>query len=249
MFKIKCIDTLNVSSKILLGTGILHTRKLTNFDIMKVMFNYLFYVLTFTVCILNIINAIKASNQNHAFWIAGVLIPLTTYISKTIAPLLNRSSLVLALHYLESDIFNGHSEKLNRHIQLIDKLSRFILYYFIMAAVITVTVFAVLPLLIDVQVLLLAPFNTGRFEFVYKLFHLFSISYLGVNSVCLDVFNMTLMALAIAQLNILQERLSCIVEDAKYIHIKVKVSSYSKKNLAMQSVVNECVILYEAINE
>ncbi|KAK9718562.1 hypothetical protein QE152_g23152 [Popillia japonica] len=89
-----------------------------------------------------------------------------------------------------------------------------------------------------------APFNTGNYDVIYKIAHLLATSYVGLTSASIDVFYMALIAVCRAQLNILQERLMNVTEDAQAICMN-NPESYEA---IIENILKECIILHEAIN-
>lgn len=245
MAKISCLETVKESSYILSKHGLLFTGKITPLDILKIVLNFLFSILIDTLVILNIKNAIRVNNMRLANWMICVLVPMLFYSARTFTLLVNKQCLVSLLKDLNSDIFNGHSEDLNRHVRAIKTISSVMLRYFGTAAAIFILVYSILPFAINIRMMIPPPFNTGRYDILYKLCHLIAIIYLGLNAVCLDIFYITLMGLAIAQLNILQERLIEILPNAKAI--QSKICPYETLATVASRIVKDCVVQHEMI--
>ncbi|GJQ66210.1 hypothetical protein Trydic_g4268 [Trypoxylus dichotomus] len=115
--------------------------------------------------------------------------------------------------------------------------------YFIVSLTAYILIGSFLPLLVDISLSIPAPFDTGKYDIIYKVAHFFATGYLAFNTLGLDMLFLTLLSICVAQLNILQERLSKVLEDARK-----ECKSNTKLTLEVHSILRDIVILHETIN-
>lgn len=247
MKKVKCSDTVKTVISILSKEGLLFGREITKFDIFKAALNLLLSGVINVFIILDIINAVKVNNTKMANWMICVLIPVVGYVTKEFTLMINRKYFFSILQDLSSLNFNSHNDRQNRHIHLIDKTSSLLLKYFLISDSVIIVSFCVLPFAINIRMVVPPPFDTGRFDVLYKLFNLIASTYIGYNMTFLDVLYMTMMGLGIAQLNILKERLTEILEDANNLVVLEKDYNLHETDTIATRILRECVDLHQMI--
>lgn len=249
MGKIDCIETLKTSSYVLSKTGVLFTKKLCTLDITKIVLNILLDLVINIIIVLNIKNSLEINNVKLTNWMVCLLLPMENYVAKRLTLLVNKKCLISLLDILNSEVFNNHSEKQNRHIQMLNKISRLIFRYFAFTMTVSLTVFCLLPFIVDIKMMIPPPFETKQFEVVYKLLHFLSAFYLAVNTTGLDMFYMTLLGLGNAQLKILEERLLNLLEDSKQIQRLTEVVACDHIDSITERILKDCIILHKMIIE
>lgn len=244
MAKISCLEPLRVSSNVLSKHGVLFTKNITKLDILKIILNFLYIILLETFVILNIRYGIAVNDMALVNWMICIKIPILYYTAKMLTLLINRRYLLSILRDLNSEVFNGHTEELNRHVQKIRDISNLTLKYFALAVGIFLVVTCILPFVINIRIIMPAPFYTGGYDVFYKIPHLIAFTYFGLNAVSFDIFYMTLIGLAISQLNILQERLINVKENAVNI-----AANNNQENLTTITtrLLKECFIQHQMI--
>lgn len=247
MTKVMCLDTLKTVIYILSKEGLLFSEKITKFGILKVAVNFSLAAVLNALAILNIISGIKANNMELVNWMVCVLIPALLCATKAVTFVINRKCFLSILQDLSSLSFNAHNYRLNRHIHLIDRVSTLLLKYFIIADIVIIIAFCILPFAINMRMVVPPPFHTGRFDVLYKLFHLILCSYVGGNMASFDTLYMTLMGLGVAQLNILKERLTDVFEDVNNLAKVTGESILSEINAGALHILKECIILHKII--
>lgn len=243
MVKMNCVKTFENSKWILSKSGLWTIQEITKCTVLKLIFNFLFDVVVSTIICCNIVNAIKSKNIKLLNRMICMLISITNYIGKSSTLMVNKKCFESILLDLGSHIFNAHSEVLHEHIQFIYRRSRLFLRYFVMALTAYVTVGSFLPMVLNIGLMIPAPFDTGRFDFLYKIAHFFSTGYICFNTVGFDLLYLTLLSLCVAQLNILEARLQNVLEDATESY-----SSQKQIDLVVKDILQDIIILHEKIN-
>ncbi|KAK9708266.1 hypothetical protein QE152_g27316 [Popillia japonica] len=107
------------------------------------------------------------------------------------------------------------------------------------------TINSILPFFTNMPVMIPASFNTGEYDVIYKLAHLFATAYFSINSASIDALYLSLIALCTAQLQILERKLINVLEDAEAIS-----ENFHGKNLntAAEDILKECIVLHDTIN-
>lgn len=241
MAKMNCLEPLRITLYILSKNGFVVTGKITGINVMKIMLNIAFLIITYSMIILNIRKAMTASDTGLANWMLCILVPMVYYAAKGFTLLVKRDRLLSILEDLQSDVFNRHGEILNRHVRRVNTLSRLLLQYFAVAAFIVMIVCCFLPFVVNMRMMVPYPFEAKKFEIPYKLCHMVLIAYFAVNSATFDVFYMGLLGLGISQLNILNERL----KDAP----NKQFFRTRDADIQMKRSLGECVALHKMIIE
>lgn len=244
--KVNCVEVLQKPIWVLKITGLWPLRKLNAIVLSKLVFNIVFDVVTLIIVLQNIVVARNTKNLRLLNWMICILLPLTNFFAKTVPLWFNRESLQSILNDLNSYDFNSHSDKLNKHIQKIDKISKLIWRYFGLAMTAFVSAFSILPFIIKIQPMIPAPFKTGNYDVVYKSAHLFATSYLSINSASVDVFYMSLISLCGAQINILEHKLINVLDDAKTSSVNCDGNLIGT---TVEDILKECIVLHETINK
>lgn len=247
MKKVVRSDTLKTVISILSKEGLLFRGNITTLDKFKVALNILLVVTVNIFVILDIINALKSDNIKMASWMICVLIPAAGCGTKGFTLLVNRKCLFALLQDLSSLRFSEHDDKLNKYIRIIDKRSNLLLKYFLISVSLIIISFCVLPFAINIRMGIPAPFDTGRFDIPYKLFHLMYCTYMGYNMSFLDVLYMTLMGLGIAQLDVLKERLTDILEEVNKREVFEEGNVLQDTNITARCVLREYILIHEMI--
>ncbi|GJQ66211.1 hypothetical protein Trydic_g4269 [Trypoxylus dichotomus] len=150
-----------------------------------------------------------------------ILIPMVNYWAKSFTLMVNKRCFQSILLDLGSNTLNAHSEILNEHIQFIYRTSRLLL-----------------------SLTIPAPFETGKYDIIYKIGHFFATGYLAFNTIGFDILFLTLLSLCVAQLNILEERLSNGLDDAED-----SCEDRNRLGLEIHTILREIVILHETVNQ
>lgn len=258
MSRITCIDPIIKILNLLRKEGLLPNNKFKLKQILQIIVHALFFTLIMSINITNIVKAIKTNNGMELNRVTCITIPIAQLLLKGLALLMNKKYFFLILDDLKSDTFNSHSVKLNVYIEFVYKLSDLLRKYYILAISLFVLVAAILPFISNMRLMMPAPFYMGKYIFFYKIIHLLMTIYLATNSISLDVMYMSLMALCIAQLNILEEKLINIFEesrkafqsrDIKDTVMEEETGSNIKFAIAEQNILKECIIHHEKINK
>ncbi|GJQ66728.1 hypothetical protein Trydic_g15859 [Trypoxylus dichotomus] len=189
---------------------------------------------------MNIINAIKDGDQVFLNQMICIIIPEINLVAKGLAIIVHRRRFLSLLDDLNSDPFNGHSDKLNIHIQLVHKFGGIMLRIFRTSIVVFLIIASVLPIVTNQHILIPSPIELGRFSILYEIVHLMFSTYMGINSICFDVLYVCIIAVCIAQLDILRDRLIHVYEDS--------IDTIQGKYRTTDELLVECVILHEMIN-
>lgn len=250
MVHVDCLAPLVKPRWLLVKGGLWPMENTTPFIAIKYVLNFLFDVIILAIVLHNIYNAVTTHNINLLNWMTCVLLPLVNYFTKAVTLFTNKSYLNSILDDLKGDTFNQHSDKLNRHIQKIYRISNMIIRYFAIVLTTFISIFAVLPIITNIRPIIPASFDTGRYDIIYNIGHLIASVFMASISTAFDVFNMSLMALCAAQINILGERLTNILEDAQEMFAKFgKIRGFTSVGAATEFILRESVILHEAINQ
>lgn len=246
---VSCTAPLQKPRWLLEKSGLWPMECVTTYTIFKYFLNFFFDAIVLAIVLHNIVNAIDTQNINLLNWMTCVLLPLLNYYAKAVTLFVNRHQLRSILNDLACDTFNKHSEKLNRHVQSIYKISNLMIRYFAFVLTTFISIFGVLPILTNIRPIIPASFDAGKFTILYNIAHLFAVVFMGSISTAFDVLYMSFMALCSAQLDILKERLNNILEDAKefFEDVVYKKQFYNIQNLT-QHMLRDCVILHETIN-
>lgn len=243
--KLSCIAVLARPILVLRISGLWPAKELNLVVILKFLFNILIDLATVSVVFHNIEIAVRTKNIRLLNWMTCILLPLTNFYIKTIPLWIHRNYFLSTIYELNSPAFNSHSDEHNKYIQTIEKLSKLILRYFAMAMTIFVSIFSILPFFTNMPVMIPASFNTGEYDVIYKLAHLFATAYFSINSASIDALYLSLIALCTAQLQILERKLINVLEDAEAIS-----ENFHGKNLntAAEDILKECIVLHDTIN-
>lgn len=244
MVKINCTKTLENCEWILKKIGIWPASKFTKRRITKLILNWFLYISVFLILIFDIKIAIESANYNLLNTMTCILMPLVNLTAKSSTLLINGREFCLLLKDLESIFFNKHTDKLNKHIQLINKISNILLKYFTIALSTYIIIGIIVPLTKNRETIIPVPFDTGKFDAIYKCYFLFTSVYMAFESIGLDVMYMTLLSLGCAQLNILQYQLTNV---AKYLNLPYEYKNKMKLNVGY--ILNHCIALHETINQ
>lgn len=245
MSTINCLQPLSASYWLLKTFGLWPVHKLTKIIVLKLILYFLIDMFVTSMAIHNIINAIRSKNIPLFNWMTCILPVFLNWNMKIITLFKNRNVLFSILDDLRSTTFNVHSQELNKHIQRIDRISKLLAKYFEAAVVVFILIFCLMPFVTDIKLALPPSFNLGKYDVLYKMGHLFVTIYLGTSSVAYDILYMSFMTLCVAQLNILQDRLTNIYEDAKDRHRNDVLKPVES---LLGEILQECVILHETIN-
>lgn len=253
MARIMCTDPIVKNLNILGKEGLLPSNNFKLTQILKITFHVIFFSLATAINVANIVNAIENGSDMELNRATCVLIPLTQLIFKGVTILINKEYFFLLLDDLKSDAFNSHSIKLNVHIEFVYKVSDLLQKYYTVAIGSFIFVVAILPFVSNMRLMMPAPFDMGKYMFFYKIIHFFMTVYLATNSISLDVMYMSLIALGIAQLNILHEKLVNVFKDSrtlsenKYVGEDLEESD-SKFAVTEQEILKQCIVHHEKIN-
>lgn len=243
MTKIRCTEPLELPKWILLTSGLWPVLNVTFAGIVKLLFNFMFDLSIFAIVISNIIRAIRAQDMKLLNKSTCILVPMTNYTAKTLTLFWNRESFYSILAITESELFNKHSEKLNKHIQFIYRISKILVRYFVFAMAAYISVGSFLPIITNIGLIIPSPFQGRKLDVSYRIYHFFATMYLAFNTVGFDILYLTCMSLCGAQLDILKERL----ENVSQVTYSYEMNTNAKWRA--QYILKECAILHEMINQ
>lgn len=244
MDRINCGRTIEKPKFILSTSGVWPTAKTTIPTIFSIVFNLCFETMVLTIVTFNILDAIKYKQINLLNKMICIAIAVINYIAKTGTLTINKKCFLSIIEDLESDVFNGHSRKLNNHIHNIYNNCNLVFRYFAVVLVMYSLIGSILPMIVDIPLTIPVSFYRGKYQFQYKIFHFFFTALLSYNTIGLDILCLTLISVSIAQMDILQERLINVLEDCK----ETCGNKYFL-NLEVERNLRECVILHKKIIE
>ncbi|GJQ66212.1 hypothetical protein Trydic_g4270 [Trypoxylus dichotomus] len=243
MVRLNCKETYKTSKYILLKTGMWPKVTTTKCELLSFAFTLISDAFLLSFSAFNIINEIRTKNFIKLLnWLTSLLIPAANYTAKGYTLIVNKKCFYEIVNDIENETFNSHSEKLNRHIQLICNISQILLRYFAFALGIYLAVRSFLPIVVDVGMIIPPPFDMGEYDILYRIFHFFATVNICVNTAGFDVLFLTLMAVCVAQLHILEDRLRRLYEDALECS-----GSTGNINEIVETTLRECVILHNTI--
>lgn len=245
MIAINCLQPLSDPYWFLKKIGLWPVNRLTKSIVLKLILHLLIAIFVATMIIQNIINAIHTKDFPLFNWMTCLLPPFLNWHIKVTTLFKKRNIFFSILDDLRSTTFNIHSKELNKYIQRIDRISKMLVKYFEAFIGVYVVICCLLPFVTDIKVGLPASFNLGKYDIVYKVGHVFFTIYVGGSSVAYDALYMSLMALCVAQLNILQARLTDLVDDGKNHHLNEALDF--PEDLS-EDILRECLLLHKAIN-
>lgn len=244
MLNIQCLQVLSRTSRILYILGALPTRARKMLQTFKSFLNLILVILVLYIICHNIINGIRTKDIeliNHMTCV--VFIPVFIVIVKVSSFYLNKTSFLVLLNILQSDVFNVHSYELNKHIRRVDRLAKFVLMYITAGMCVAEFALGILPLVIEIKLTIPAPIALGRYKIYYNVFHTLLTVYLAVSSTSIDLLYLTLMGLSVAQLNILEEKLVGIFSNASHRTTDIRTIHYRA-----DQIIRECIVLHKTIN-
>lgn len=197
----------------------------------------------------NILVGIRTGDSGLLSWTICLLLPISNYCSKGISIIVNKKCLYSMIDDLGSEAFNINNDKLNTHLQLVDKVTLILLRYFLVSVGGFLFIFTVLPFMANTIMMLPVSFDIGDFTMLYKIIHFFVCGYIGFGSCSFDVFLMSLLALCAGELNILQEKLTNLTAYAEEFNEISGNLENLENNSRTYNDVKECVILHEKINK
>lgn len=245
MARITCMDALSAIKWFLLKAGLFPVDNCKSFTFFKLLCNFIFYSIIFSILLIDLINSIRTRNSAIFNMISCTIIPVANLGAKLLAIWWNKKSFFSLMKYLESPEFNAHNEVQNRYIQVVHHFAKVLLKILIAIVAGYVVVTGVSPFITDTAMMIPPPNDMGKYNLFYKIIHIFMQFYLGSTSICHDLLFMTLFGLCIAQLNILQHKLLNVYEEALELSVEVGLSSrFTEKQL-----LKDCVILHETIHQ
>lgn len=252
MARVMCIDPIIKILHILEKEGLLPRNKFKLTQIVKIIFHIISFSLILSINIIVIVQAIQKGSAMEFIRATYIIIPITQLIFKGATILINKQCFALLLDDLRSDIFNSHSIKLNAHIEFVYKVSDLLQKYYTLAIGLFIFVTAILPFIFNIRMMMPPPFDMGRYIFFYKIIHFLMTIYMAIHSISYDVMYMSFMALCIAQLSILQERLMNIFEESgtKSAEDLSVENNFSRKFIFVeQRILKQCIVLHDKINK
>lgn len=243
MTKIYCAETFEKPKWILLKSGLWPMLKNTFTDTAKLIVNFLFDLSIFVIVIYNIVRAFRATDMKLLNKSTCILIPMINYSAKSWTLFSNKKCFYSILADTESEIFNKHSAKLNEHVQLIYRISKILFRYFALALCAYISVGSFLPIITNIGLIIPSPFEGGRFDILYRIYHFFATLYMSFNTVGYDVLYLTFMSLCVAQLDILKERLENVSQETHLYGTSIDVK------MRTRYILKECAALHEMINQ
>lgn len=243
MNKVNCFYVISKATWIHLKQGLILSEELRIVEIFRSILHYIIHIFMLSILVLNINNGIKSQNVSLVNRMVCLLIPVSNLIAKALTLQKNRKCFLRLLEDLQSDAFNTHSEKSNTHIQFVDKIRALMLKYFMITIGVFLLVGSVLPVIINIDLLIPNPIRDGRYEVIYRILHFIGTTYFGFNSGCFDVLYVSLIAMCIAQLKILEEELVNIVGNSSEREFIELGNGNLKERL------KQCVVLHVTIDQ
>lgn len=242
MVRISCVKTLENPKWILSKLGLWINSDSTAWERYKFVIGLCFNIALISLVCQNIINSINLKEIKLLNRMTCMLIEGLTYLAKLSTIILNKKCFESILADLDSEEFNTHNQTLNEHIQFIYKISKLLFGYFIIT-ILTYLVFGTfLPMVVNVSPMVPAPFDTGKYDIVYRFILIILCNYMAFSSIGLDTLYLTLLSLCVAQLNILDGQLLEAVND-----VAVKVKSKEVMRQKCHAALRETVRLHEGI--
>lgn len=246
MSKIGYEEALAIPISVLIKMGLWPAQRVNRLVILKSLMNIVIAIITETIMVSNIIQAVRSQNMKLLNWSICVFFPLTNLHIKALSLWINRSYFLSLLNDLGSTSFNNHSMNSNRHIQTIAKISDVIVKYFALVMAVFLSIFSLLPSFTNVPLMMPPPIDVGKFDIAYRIGHLLITSYLATMSATIDSLYMSLIALSNAQLDILRERLISVSEEANTVCDGLNEMKWDTR---VWIILKECVILYDTITK
>lgn len=244
MIRVNCMKIFENSQRILSTSGLWLKPTITTSAVLKLILNILFNVTVSTVICQNISKAVKEKNIKVFNRMICVSVGMMTYFSKSLSIMINKKCFYSILFDLESKTFNTHSDTLNRHLWNIYRISKLVRGYFIMALAVYMAIGSLLPFFLNVGYIIPPPFHSAKYDIVYKVAHFLGTGYLAFNTIGLDTLFLSLLSLCVAQLNILEGKLTEVFGDAKH-----NTKNDTEIKLEVHIILQEIVILHERINQ
>ncbi|GJQ66202.1 hypothetical protein Trydic_g4261 [Trypoxylus dichotomus] len=247
MVQMNCIEPVLKVTNILKRGGLYPNSTVTKAQLVQLIFHSCYYLLIVISLLMNVMKAVKARNEAELNRMICVVVPMVNLMAKIVTILLNEKYVLSIVEDLTSNTFNRHTEKLNDYIKSVYRISELMWKYYTLVIAAFLLITAVLPIMTNIETIMIPPpFDFGKYDVIYKIIHLITGIYLGVSSICYDSLFMMLMAICVAQLYILSDRLINIFQDAK-LSWKNEINE-TVDNREMQ-IIKECIILHETINQ
>lgn len=202
-----CLKIILKPTRILLIQGLVPSGNKKHVRILKTILHCVVYILLFSLLTLNVIKGIRLNKVMFVNRMICLIIPGLNILAKWLGIRINEGHYVSILGNLMSDIFNTRNEILNRHLQSVERISRLLFRYFAITTGALFLAACVLPILLKTQPLVPCPVDIGQYQIFYNILHFPFTLYFAINSPCLDALFMSLLAICITQLTILQEQL------------------------------------------
>ncbi|GJQ66201.1 hypothetical protein Trydic_g4260 [Trypoxylus dichotomus] len=247
MVQMNCIQPVLKVTNILKRGGLYPNSTVTKAQLVQLIFHSCYYLLIVISLLTNVMKAVKASNEVALNRMICLVVPLANLMAKILTILLNEKYVLSIVEDLTSNTFNGHTEKLNDYIKLVYRISELMWKCYTLATIAFLLVTAVLPIMTNIETIMIPPpFDFGKYDVIYKIIHLITGIYLGASSICYDSLFMMLMAICVAQLYILSDRLINIFQDAKLSWSNENNETVDNREM---QIIKECIILHETINQ
>lgn len=242
MVRISCVKTLENPKWILSKLGLWINSDSTVWGKYKFVIGLSFNIALIILVCQNIINSMNIREIKLLNRMTCMLVEGLTYLAKLSTIILNKKWFESILIDLDSEAFNTHNHKLNEHIQYIHKTSKLLFGYFIIT-ILTYLVFGTfLPIVVNISPMVPAPFNTGKYDIIYRFVLIILCNCMAFSSIGLDTLYLTLLSLCMAQLNILDGKLVEAVDD-----VAMKAKSKEEMALKCHTDLREIVRLHEGI--
>lgn len=202
-----CLKAVFKPSQILLKQRLVPSRNKQHIGIIITLVHLAVYTVLFGLLIFNIFNGIKHNKTMFVNRMMCILIPGLCILAKWLGIRINGRHYLSIFENLNSNIFNTQNKILNRHLQLAERICGLLLRYFAITTGVLFLVSCGLPIALKTQPMVPCPIDIGKYQIIYNLLHLPLTVYFAINSPCLDVLLMSLLAICIAELEILKEQL------------------------------------------
>ncbi|GJQ66204.1 hypothetical protein Trydic_g4263 [Trypoxylus dichotomus] len=247
MVQMNCIQPVLKVTNILKRGGLYPNSTLTKAQLVQLTFHFCYYLLIVISLLMNVMKAVKARNEVELNRIICVVVPIVNLMAKIVTILRNEKYVLSIVEDLTSNTFNRHAENLNDYIKLVYRISELMWKYYTLTIAAFLLITAVLPIMTNIEIIMIPPpFDFGKYDVIYKIIHLITGIYLGVSSICYDSLFMMLMAICVAQLYILSDRLINTFQDAK---LSWRNKSNKAVDIKEMQIIKECIILHETINQ
>lgn len=243
MTNLNCAKLLTKTNWVLLKEGFLFEKDMGKIQLLKLILHVLYCIFIVILIGSSIGRAISIKDISVLNQLLCMFISAITVFAKEFTLLKHRFCFISIVSDARSDTFNAHNTKLNQHVLFVDRISELTLRYYIFIAIIFLSVTCLSPFVLNMKMMIPPPMDIRDYDYLYKIVHCLVIFYMSINSVTFDVLYISILGLCVAQLGILEERLTEIFKEA------ITKNGTKESYMEHYQVLKECVILHETINQ